>query len=116
MSLRRALDALPDDRATASELRSALSFLQTHQDEPVDEARMARATGVPEQHLHRLMRILADAFVVDCVGSDRTGWIYTESPMLALEVSRFLRTASTSDARLQRGAERFRNRFGPRAV
>lgn len=116
MSLRRALDALPDDRATASELRSALSFLQAHEGEPVEEARMARATGVPEQHLHRLMQVLADAFVVDCASSECTGWVYRESSMLKLEVSKFLRTASSSDARLQRGAERFRNRFGPRAI
>ncbi|HSK47675.1 MAG TPA: hypothetical protein VLA05_06705 [Coriobacteriia bacterium] len=111
MSLRRALDVLPDDRATVSAARQILAFFESHPKEPVDRDRLGRVTGLAPERVDAVMHIFEEAFVIDCAGS-MDSWIYTPTTLLGLEVQRYLRSASGSGAKLQQGAERFRNRYG----
>lgn len=113
VSLRRALDVLPDDRATTSAARQLLAFMESHSGESVSPERLMRATGLTREKVDVLMRIFVDAFVVDCAGSDEPAWVFTPAPLLTLEVQRYLRSASSTGSQLQRGTERFRSRFGP---
>jgi hypothetical protein len=113
MSLRRALGALPDDRDTASAVRLVVAFLQRHPDELVDAERISRATGVARPRVLAVMQALSDAFVVDCGGSGESTWRFTPNTVSTLEVQRFLRSTSNAETKLQKGAERFRSRFGP---
>ena len=46
VSLRRALDVLPDDRATTSAARQLLAFMESHSGESVSPERLMRATGL----------------------------------------------------------------------
>lgn len=113
MTLRRAIERLPDDRDTATALRKVASFLQSHPDEPFSLERMSRAIGVPADRLEGILRALADSFVIDCGGdSDYSACTFTPSTVLSLEIRRFLRAGSGSNTTLQRGVDRFRNRYG----
>lgn len=113
MSLRRALEALPDDRESLSAAREVVAFLHEHSEESVTEGRIVRATGVELMKVKRLLGIFADTFVVDFLGdSPEPSYRLASSPVLSLEVRRFVRSRTGGDARLQKGTEKFRNRFG----
>jgi len=113
VSLRRALDVLPDDRATVSAARQLIVFMESHSGESVSSERLARATGLAPEEVDRLMRIFVDSFVIDCAGSEDPAWVFTPTPLLTLEVQRYLRSASSTGSQLQRSTERFRSRYGP---
>lgn len=113
MSLRRALAALPDDRESAIAAREVIAFLAEHPNESVAADRVSRATGVDVVRVRRLLGVFAETFVVDCLGdSPDCSYRLASSPVLALEVSRFLRSNVGGDARLQKGTEKFRGRYG----
>jgi len=112
VSLRRALDVLPDDRATVSAARQILAFFESHPSELVDRDRLGRVTGLAPERVDAVMHVFEETFVVDCAGSMDAAWIYTPTTLLGLEVQRYLRSASGSGTKLQQGAERFRNRYG----
>lgn len=115
MSLRAALDALPDDRDTVAAAREVVAFLGEHPDEPIQPDRITRATGVSRRRVDAITAALAHGYVVDC-GGDSVGSTYTfhPTPMLALEVRRFLRVSTGQESRLRRGTQRFRDRYGAR--
>jgi hypothetical protein len=113
MTLKRAIELLPDDRETASGFRTVVSFLQAHPDETLSPERLSRATGLSADKVELIFAAMAKAFVIDCGDeSDFSACTFTPSTVLSLEIRRFLRTGSGSGARLQRGADRFRNRYG----
>jgi hypothetical protein len=112
MSLRKALDALSDDRETASAVRLVIAFFAAHPNEPVEPVRVSRATGVPVARVEHVMRTLSDAFVLDCGGSDKATCTFAPTTVLTLEVRRFLRAKSNVDSRLQAGTQRFRDQYG----
>lgn len=113
MTLRRAIESLPDDRETASAVRLIVSFLQAHPSEPLSPDRLSRAIGIPVERVETIFKAMSDAFVLDCGGdSDFSACTYTPTTVLSLEIRRFLRSGSGSHTRLQKGADRFRSRFG----
>ncbi len=113
MSLRRALATLPDDLATRNSARSVVAYLQSHEGERFDVERIGRGTGVSLPRVESVLCALASGYVVDCDGDPRsTQCIFSPDPVLSLEVRRYLRVAGGSDARLQRGVDRFRGRYG----
>lgn len=113
MSLRRALEALSDDRETVSAARQIVAFLDEHPDEALSLPRVCRATGVSAAKVREVLAVMEQAFVVDCVGGEpEPGYRLVSSPVLALEIRRFVRSMSAGDPRLQRGADRFRSRYG----
>lgn len=111
MTLRLAVDALPDDRAMRSAVRHVLLYLRAHEGESLEVARISSATGVSRQVVEDVMTTFSRHFVVDCGGSSGP-CVYRPSSSLSVEVQRYLRTAEVPDARLKKGAERFRNRLG----
>lgn len=113
MSLRRALDALSDDRETMSAAREIVAFLDEHRQEDLPISRVSRATGVSLAKSRELLEVMAGAHVVDFLGDEREpSYRLSSSPVLALEIRRFVRSSSSGDSHLQRGADRFRGRYG----
>ena len=112
MSLRRALEVLPDDRASVSAARGMLTFFVAHPNEHCDADRLARATGLPPSRVESVAHVFCETFVLDCGGSEESEYTFVPSPLLMLEIERYLRSSATSDVVLQHGTERFRNRFG----
>lgn len=112
MSLRKAIESLPDDRATVMATRQVVAFFETHPNEWTDSSRVARATNLEETQISAVLRAMADAFVLDCGDSNGTACRFTPDVLLAIEVRRYLRASAVSGARLQRDVDRFRGRFG----
>ncbi len=113
MSLRRALQALPDDRDTLSATRDVVGFFREHPGERLDSERIMRATGVSGARLRVILDALASGFVIDCGGeSGAFECEYLPNPVVAMEIERFMRTSGGAGNRLQQGAERFRQRYG----
>ncbi len=110
VSLRNALAALSDDRGTQVALGEVLSFFSRNHD-PADAARVARATGLSPHTTERILRVLADAGVLDCSG-DPPCYRYHSDTITDLEVSRYLRTRSAHDSKVQGSVDRFRSHFG----
>lgn len=112
VGLRGAIAALPDDRDTAHAVRETVAFFASHEGEPLNAMRVGRATGLEPERLAGVLAALVDARVVDCDGDPAFGsLLFRPDAVLAMEVRRFLRT-SPVDARLQRGADRFRGARG----
>lgn len=112
MSLRGALANLPDDRATRSAARSVVSFIAHHVDEPLEQERIARVTGVSIVTVEQLIKALADGYVIDCGGPGTVSCIYHPSTVLGMEVDRYLRTSSVVDQSLRKSTDRFRSQYG----
>lgn len=109
MSLRKALAALPDDRESASATHRIITYFAENQGKELPASRIERATGVSAVLLGTILGILATRAVIDCAGdSTDPTCMYEPSSVLALEVQRYLRTGTGSDARLQQAAQRFR--------
>lgn len=112
VGLRRAIAALPDDRDTVHAVRETVAFFAAHAGESLDAKRVGRATGLDQERLAGVLTALVDARVIDCDGDPVLGsLLFSPDAVLAMEVRRFLRT-SPADARLQRGADRFRGARG----
>ena len=112
VSLRNALAVLPDDRATRVAVTEVLAYVRgTTAD--VDAPRVARVTGLSLPTVEHLLDVLAGGVVLDCSG-DPPRYRYHADTVNDLEVSRFLRSRSTHDSRVQGSVDRFRNRFGAR--
>jgi hypothetical protein len=112
MSLRRALEALPDDRETKSATRSVVAFFEEHPNEAVGCDRISRATGLARSRVESIVHALIDGYVIDCGGSRESACTFVPTPVLELEVRRYLRSSATPHSTLQRGTERFRSRYG----
>jgi hypothetical protein len=112
VSLRNALAALSDDRATRVAAGEVLAYIRGVTGE-VDAGRVARVTGVSLPTVERILGVLVGGLVLDCSG-DPPQYTYHADTVNDLEVSRFLRSRSTHDSRTQVSIDRFRNRFGSR--
>jgi DNA-binding transcriptional ArsR family regulator len=113
LSLRRAQKALPDDREAHHALREVLSFLSAHVGESVDADRVGRATGLSAPRVTPVLKALSEASVIDCDGDSCEGAVVFEpDTVVRLEVRRFLKSGSEPERRLQRGTDRFRDRYG----
>lgn len=94
-------------------LREVLAFLSMHVGERVDVDRVGRATGLAVPRVTPVLKALTDASVVDCDGDSCDGAIVFEpDTVVRLEVRRFLKSGGEPERRLQRGTDRFRDRFG----
>lgn len=115
MSLRTALASLPDDRETAACVRQVLGYLAEHPAEPVTAARISRVVGIDQHRVDTVMSAFAKSYVVDCDGDPEVAsCVFRPDSIVSMEVSRFMRSAGSSSARLQRGVDRFRGRYGSR--
>lgn len=113
MSLRTALASLPDDRRTATAVREIVAYFDEHRSQPVDARRVERATGVSHELTRSVVSALVSNFVLDCDGDSTTDTcVFVPDTVLSLEVDRFLRSGTGSGGQLQRGVDRYRNRFG----
>jgi hypothetical protein len=113
MSLRTALAALPDDRATIHAVHEVIATFAAHPREPIDSHRMSRSTGIDEERIEPVLDSLVRAVVVDCDGDpSMQPCTFNPGPVLQLEVERFLRTSSTDAAHVHANIGRFRSRFG----
>jgi hypothetical protein len=113
MSLRTALAALPDDRATVHAAREVIACFAAHPREPLTADRVARATGIDIGRIEPVLRCLVAEVVLDCDGDP--GWqpcTFDPGPILQLEVERFLRSASPEQARMHTSIGRFRTMHG----
>lgn len=115
MSLKTALASLPDDRETAACTREVIGYLAEHYDQPVTAARIARVVGMDKHRVETVMRALAAGYVVDCGGDPEVAsCVFKPDSLTSMEVNRFMRSAVSSSARLQRDVDRFRGRYGSR--
>ncbi len=112
MSLRNALASLPDDRATRVAVTEVLAYVHGTTSD-VDACRVARVTGLRLSTVQQVLDVLAGGVVLDCSG-DPPRYRYHPDTVNDLEVSRYLRSRSTHDSRVQGSVDRFRNRFGTR--
>jgi hypothetical protein len=113
VSLRTALSALPDDRATASTVREVIAYVSAHRRETLASERISRATGMGEERVEPVLTALCAAGVLHCDGAARPVQVsFDPDHVLELEVTRYLRSAGNPDLRLQAGVGRFRNRLG----
>lgn len=107
----RALESLSADRATASAARSVVRFLDAHRREQIGLDRIARATGADTDVVRTVMSALQAGYVIDCGGPEGP-CTFDPSPVLEIEVSRYLRTSSAPTSTLRESTDRFRNRYG----
>lgn len=112
MSLRNALAALSDDRATHVAVGEILSYFKNHSEE-ADAAQIARITGTTKAAADRILGVLAEGLVLDCLG-DPPRYRYHPDTVNDLEVSRYLRRRSSHDSKIQGSVDRFRSQFGGR--
>ncbi len=112
MSLRGALESLPDDRTIRSAARGIASFLTHHPNERIDCERIARVTGVSQSVVDTVLKAFAEGFVIDFVGPGGFECIYTPTTVLSLELDRFLRSSSVVDRSLRDSTQRFRSSYG----
>jgi hypothetical protein len=110
MSLKRALDRMPDDRATEQLLRRALSAFRRHPDEWLTVTRLAPALGTDERQLQELLLVLSDSFVLDSEDGPAR-FRYRPDTLSELEIERFLRVADTHGELVQNNVAKFRQRF-----
>ena len=113
MSLRTALAALPDDRASVHAAREVIACFAAHRREPLSAERLARCTGIDLERIEPVLHSLVDAGVVDCDGdSSPQSCAFDPGPVLQLEVERFLRSANPDTTRMSANIGRFRSRLG----
>lgn len=94
-------------------LREVLAFLSAHVGESIDVQRVGHATGLSGARVAPVLEALTDARVVDCDGDSREGAVvFDPDTVVRLEVRRFLKSGGEPERRLQRGTDRFRDRFG----
>lgn len=112
MGLRTAMLALPDDSATRAAVFEVVAFFDTHRGVGLALDRIVHALSVDPDRVSAVMRALADGRVVDCDGATGTEtYTLSADPVVTLEVRRFLRSGDGA-ARLHRGIDRYRGRFG----
>jgi hypothetical protein len=111
VSLKRALELLPDDRLTRAAIEAVLRYLDSHRLLHVDAHQVAIATRQEEERVHQVLAVLASARVLDFV-SDPPGFRLISDRVLDLEMGRFLRASQNSSSSLQSSVDRFRRTYG----
>jgi hypothetical protein len=111
VSLKRALESLPTDRATEAGLMGLLTFFAGHGGawEPLE--RVASVTALDRRLVDELLGSLVEGFVLD-FHDDPPRYRYTPDRALEFEVRAFVRRARSHAELLQGNVERFRTRYG----
>ncbi|HET6351423.1 MAG TPA: hypothetical protein VFG89_04750 [Coriobacteriia bacterium] len=112
VSLRGALESLPDDRTIRSAARGIAGYIAHHPNEPLDPDRISRVTGSSQETVDTVLQAFAQGFVIDSTGSGPAEFTYTPTTILSLELDRYLRTSSVTDRNLRDGTQRFRSSYG----
>ncbi len=113
MSLRMALAALPDDRDVAHAAREVIACFATHVGEPLQAARISRATALEIDRVLPVLKALAVSIVIDCDGDPACGsCTFEPDTVLRLEVERYLRSGNADAVRRQSSLGKFRSRLG----
>lgn len=113
MSLKRALETLPDDRCTRTTVEAVLRYLDAHRLLYVEAFKIAAATRQDQERVGQVLSVLADARVLDCV-NDPPGYRFMPDRLLDLETTRFLRSAQSHTSSLQLNVDRYRRVYGDR--
>jgi hypothetical protein len=113
MSLRAALDALPSDRETQSDVREIVSFFSRHPGEWFSAHRVASVTDIADVQVSHVLGVLGRSYVLDS-DDDEAQYRYQTDALLDLEIKRFLRRADTHSGMLQSNVDKFRRRYGER--
>lgn len=111
MSLRKALERLPGDRATESIVRDVLQLLRVRSGEPLTAAEVATRLERPESTVAVVLLELAGAFVLR---RDGLRYSYAHDPVVDLDVDRFLKRVESHSAFVQTNVAKFRDRYGYR--
>jgi predicted transcriptional regulator len=111
VSLRKALQHLPCDRATEATVRELLQLLRTRAGQSLTIEETARRLERPEGAVSVVLLELTDAYVLH---RDGTRYWYVREPVMDLEVDRFLRRAQSRSAMTQTNVAKFRDRYGYR--
>jgi hypothetical protein len=113
VSLRKALSALPDDRATVHAAHEVIACLAMHVGESMPVARISRSTGLDISRVAPVLAAFAASVVVDCDGDPSLGsCTFEPDAVLRLEVERYLRSGGSDAARMQSSIGKFRSRLG----
>lgn len=111
VSLRKALERLPGDRATEHMVREIVQLLRLRTGEPLSVADIARRLEHPESVVAVVLSELADAFVLR---RDGLRYSYVRDPVVELDVDRFMARAESHSALVQTNVAKFRDRYGYR--
>lgn len=110
MSLRKALEGLPGDRATENLVRETLQLIRVRgaaMSVPETAERLKR----PEQEVSAILERLAEACVLE-----RQGALFAvpKDPVVQLDIDRFMRRAERHNAFVRSNVLKFRDRRGYR--
>jgi hypothetical protein len=111
VSLRKALEHLPGDRATEHLVREVVHLLRIRAGQSLSVAEVARILERPDSSVAVVLLELADAFVL-C--RDGLCYSYDSDPVVELDVDRFMARAETHSAFVQTNVAKFRDRYGYR--
>jgi hypothetical protein len=111
VSLRKALEHLPGDRATESLVREIVHLLRVHLGESLSVDEIAKRLERHESTVAVVLSELADAFVL-C--RDGLRYSYVRDPIVELDVDRFMARAESHSALVQTNVAKFRGRIGYR--
>lgn len=111
MSLRKALDRLPGDRATENLVREIVQLLRIRGGQSLSVADVAKRLEHPESTVAVILLELADAFVLR---RDGLCYSYVRDPVVELDVERFLARVESHSAFVQTNVAKFRDRYGYR--
>ncbi len=113
MSLRSALEHLPQDRQSQAVVRHVLAMFRRHPDEWIESRNVVMVSGASEELVRSTLTVLAEFFVLDFVdGPPR--YRYRVDRLLELEFDRFDRKTESHSGLLQTNVEKFRQRYGTR--
>lgn len=113
MSLRSALEHLPQDRESQAVVRHVLAMFRRHPNEWIESRRVATVSGAPEEAVRSALSVLAEFFVLDFDDAPPR-YRYRADSLLELELDRFERKTENHSGVLQNNVEKFRQRYGTR--
>jgi len=110
MSLRRALERLPQDRVVEGTVRELLAFFHRRQGEWIHFDELPGFVGQPLPLLSEILEILVDTFVLD-FERDSDRYRYHHDRVGDLEIERYFRRADQHAGFVQENVARFRKRY-----
>jgi hypothetical protein len=111
VSLRKALEHLPGDRATEHLVREIVQLLRIRAGQSLSVTDVASILERPEAAVAVVLLELADAFVL-C--RDGLRYSYDRDPVVELDIERFMARAESHSAFVQTNVAKFRDRYGYR--
>jgi DNA-binding IclR family transcriptional regulator len=109
MSLKRALEKIPDDRTSETAAKDILRLFRHHPDESLSVNDVARRSGLNESTVGMILCVLADSYVLS---ADADRYLYHRDTIVDMEIERFLRRAETHNEFVQSNVAKFRERYG----